>query len=166
MDLNELAQSINANHELAMLHARKSLDAMIKAGESLTLAKEMVKHGEWQEWLTQNFNGCARTARRYIAIYRDPDGARKRITDTVSVLAGECPAFIASSPGQMLIPGTEDAEVRRQQRYRTDNRTRLVNAIKVIERTSSKFDVDDDLIADLESLVKLLMSQRKLSGVA
>ena len=40
----------------------------IEIGQWLTQAKNLVKHGQWQNWLTDNFNMTDRTARNYMKL--------------------------------------------------------------------------------------------------
>ena len=42
---------------------------IIEVGKRLTQAKEMVPHGEWKNWLQDNFNLSMPTARKFIQVY-------------------------------------------------------------------------------------------------
>lgn len=47
---------------------RANNESIVKIGEWLTNTKTFLKHGEWQNWLNDNFNMTYRTARRYMQI--------------------------------------------------------------------------------------------------
>lgn len=50
-------------------NAIDSLRRAIRVGENLVMAKEEVPHGQWGQWLRDNFNMTERTAQRYMKLY-------------------------------------------------------------------------------------------------
>lgn len=79
MDLATLADQINAEHRACDEALRKGLAHAVRAGELLVEAKAQVKHGQWEQWVAQNFEGSARTAQAYMKVAREIptlDGAK------------------------------------------------------------------------------------------
>lgn len=66
--LGELASEINSYHAETQRAVGRALECARKAGEALIRAKGAVEHGEWGAWVAANFEGSARTARRYMRI--------------------------------------------------------------------------------------------------
>ena len=52
-----LAEQINAEHRACVEAANGALDHAMRAGDLLSEAKAACKHGEWQNWLADNFEG-------------------------------------------------------------------------------------------------------------
>lgn len=63
-----LASEINAEHQACMQAAGKAIEHAMRAGDLLSEAKSKCQHGEWQEWLAQNFDASPRTARAYMRL--------------------------------------------------------------------------------------------------
>jgi hypothetical protein len=61
---DELGQEVRAAEEAW----RDAVGHAIRAGELLTEAKQLVKHGEWGPWLKANYHGSERTARLYMRL--------------------------------------------------------------------------------------------------
>ncbi len=68
--LPELAESINSEHRQAAAAVRSHLDHAREAGLLLIEAKSQCKHGTWDAWLADNFEGSARTARDYMLVVK------------------------------------------------------------------------------------------------
>ena len=77
--LAELAKKANEAHKRAEEYLRGTLAAWqmrrhdafrraIESGEALVEAKRLVEHGEWLQWLSENFNGSVRIAQRWMRI--------------------------------------------------------------------------------------------------
>jgi len=77
-----LAERINAEHRACLLAANDALDHALRCGDLLIEAKAGVVHGEWAQWLADNFSGSARTARVYtrLAARRDEIEAKRQAT--------------------------------------------------------------------------------------
>ena len=46
-----------------------ALDHAREAGEALSNAKALLKHGEWSQWVEDNFEGTQRNAQQYMQLY-------------------------------------------------------------------------------------------------
>lgn len=66
-DLAALPRQINEAVREAEGHASLAVQAALKAGALLMQAKELVPHGQWESWLTENCTLAPRTARAYAA---------------------------------------------------------------------------------------------------
>jgi len=67
-DLAALAEQANSEHGLAVATARNAIEHARKAGQLLRQAKEIVRHGQFGEWLATNFCGSRRTATNYMRL--------------------------------------------------------------------------------------------------
>ena len=63
-----LAEQINAEHRACVEAANGALDHAMRTGDLLSEAKAACKHGEWQNWLADNFEGSTRTAQVYMRL--------------------------------------------------------------------------------------------------
>jgi 16S rRNA G966 N2-methylase RsmD len=66
--LDQLATEIRNAHAQVELHARKSIEAMLLAGEKLAEAQALMKHGEWLPWLRDVCKIPRRSASRYMKL--------------------------------------------------------------------------------------------------
>jgi hypothetical protein len=94
-ELKALAQIINASYK----RTEDALMAAIECGEALVKAKEMVKHGEWEDWLEANCRVSIRTAQRYMNLVE---------TDRLTLLEGA-----KSKQKAYIYIGLENAEKRK-----------------------------------------------------
>jgi hypothetical protein len=77
--LATLATEINDHHHAAETALRSGLEHALAAGRLLLEAKGQCQHGTWGQWLTDNFEGSARTARCYMQVVeRWPEIQTKR----------------------------------------------------------------------------------------
>lgn len=67
--IEELADRANRAHALVEQAATAMVLRAIEAGEALCEAKRLLGHGEWEDWLPENFAGSKRTARAYMRLY-------------------------------------------------------------------------------------------------
>lgn len=67
-DEDTRAEQINKEHALVGKAILTSILHAKRAGELLSDEKDDTPHGEWSEWLEDNFDGSATTARGYIRI--------------------------------------------------------------------------------------------------
>jgi phage N-6-adenine-methyltransferase len=63
-----LSTQINTEHQACMQAAGKALDHAMRCGDLLSEAKSTCKHGEWQGWLDDNFDGSDRSAQAYMRL--------------------------------------------------------------------------------------------------
>lgn len=66
--LTTLAARANEEHRRSTEAATKALLHARNAGEALNRAKDRTPHGSWVDWVRDNFEGSARTARLYMRI--------------------------------------------------------------------------------------------------
>lgn len=64
----DLAEQINAEHDLAFGKATEALEHARRAGELLVEAKARVPHGAWLEWVRDNCSFSIRTAQGYLRL--------------------------------------------------------------------------------------------------
>ena len=82
---------------------RDAVGHAIRAGELLTEAKALVRHGDWLPWLEANFPGSDRTARNYMRLAAN----RNRVADLPTVR--EAVALLAA-PKRPEPAGVDDDE--------------------------------------------------------
>lgn len=68
--LATLADDIRALHRSIVRDAEQIARDAIEAGKLLIEAKQALEHGQWGQWLRENCDLSARTARRYMALAR------------------------------------------------------------------------------------------------
>jgi hypothetical protein len=68
--LAAMAADIRALHAGIRRNAEQAARDTIEAGKLLIEAKQDLAHGQWEEWLRNNCDLSARTARRYMAVAR------------------------------------------------------------------------------------------------
>lgn len=66
--LDTLADRINGEHRACERAVVSAVRHAIAAGEMLLEAKEIAGHGNWGDWLRENFEGSERHAQRYMQI--------------------------------------------------------------------------------------------------
>jgi Protein of unknown function (DUF3102) len=66
--LSDLAGQANAEHANAQRSARQAVAHAVNAGKFLLQAKSLLPHGNWSQWLTDNFAASGRTARAYMLL--------------------------------------------------------------------------------------------------
>lgn len=70
-DIDRLAAEINV---IKQQTARTLLVASIEIGERLSQAKNLVPHGEWEQWLSENVDYSQSTAQNLMKLYREYGG--------------------------------------------------------------------------------------------
>jgi hypothetical protein len=85
--LADLSAAINREHELCCCAAGQALDHAMKCGDLLAQAKADCEHGQWQQWLTDNFSSSARTARLYmqLAEHRESIEAKRQSVTVLTI---------------------------------------------------------------------------------
>jgi hypothetical protein len=69
--LSDIAAKINIEHAAYETVAQKALHHALVVGDSLTQAKQLVAHGGFEKWVSENCDFTARQARNYMTIARD-----------------------------------------------------------------------------------------------
>lgn len=101
--INEEAASAEAALLSGAEHARR-------CGELLIEAKGLVPHGQWADWLTENFARSPRTARACMQLARDPNwhrGANLPLRAALKEIADPRPSDPPPSRSQVLSAGYE-----------------------------------------------------------
>ena len=79
----ELAERISMRVRMAENHAKKALEYALEIGQLLNEAKPLVRHGDWERWLTEHCNLASRTARAYMRLAKEypslPEPERQRV---------------------------------------------------------------------------------------
>lgn len=65
---SSLPDRINAAHEACCQATGQAIEHAMRCGDLLAQAKAECKHGQWQNWLTENFSGSVRTAQVYMRL--------------------------------------------------------------------------------------------------
>jgi hypothetical protein len=81
--LTVLATEINAKLTLPRRHGQATLSALMDVGDRLLEAKEALDHGQWDDWLSDNFALSDRTARLYMQLA----GHRARVEAKMATVA-------------------------------------------------------------------------------
>lgn len=69
-ELNQLQAEIQKSDVLCIEHGKRTLELAIKAGGILSAAHDLVPHGDWEDWVTENVKGISfRTTQNYIKLY-------------------------------------------------------------------------------------------------
>ena len=98
-DLLALAATANEAYADARRHIGAACNQALEGGRALLAAKKKISHGEWDNWLRDNFQGSARTARAWM------QGARK----AAQAGSGKT-AALPISLRALLGPGEEDRD--------------------------------------------------------
>lgn len=69
--LPELARTINRAQANVENLLNEAVENAVIAGQALIEAKAQVKHGEWQDWISENCSIADRTARSYMRLARE-----------------------------------------------------------------------------------------------
>lgn len=72
-----LAEQINSEHAACLKAANDALEHAMRCGELLAQAKAECDHGQWQDWLADNFAGSTRTAQVYMRLANNRDRLAK-----------------------------------------------------------------------------------------
>ena len=81
----ELGQRIHGYMKTIEQHAKGATECAIEAGLLLIEAKSQVRHGEWEQWLSDFCSMAPRTARAYMRLAKElpklPDAKRRAVAD-------------------------------------------------------------------------------------
>jgi len=138
--LDALATRINEEHRACERAVVSAVEHAIAAGEMLLEAKERAGHGNWGDWLRENFEGSERHAQRYMHIARGKDelnpthvsdmslrGALRELsapTDTEDApdptrKLRELEGVMADKTKDMIVAGRALAEIEESESYKT-----------------------------------------------
>ena len=67
-ELSRLAGQANASHQKAGESIVAAIIHALEAGRALVEAQGLVPYGQWSRWLTDNFKGADRSARRWMRL--------------------------------------------------------------------------------------------------
>lgn len=70
-EIETIKGAINREHHAAESAAKDAIDHALKCGELLVAAKEKYPHGSFTPFLRDHFDGCERTAQRYMLLFRE-----------------------------------------------------------------------------------------------
>lgn len=76
-EIDRLATEINV---IKQQTAKTFLIASIEIGERLVQAKNLVPHGEWENWLQENVNYSQSTAQGFMKVYREYGGSQMNLS--------------------------------------------------------------------------------------
>lgn len=103
--LDELATTINREHDLTKASLSTAVDHAIKTGLALQSAREIVPQGQWLEWLRSNVTVSIREATHYIRIaaYRELVSEATSYKSALRLIAGQPDAnFRGALAGQWV----------------------------------------------------------------
>ena len=140
----ELAERISIRVRMAENHAKKALEYALEIGALLNEAKPLLKHGDWEPWLTEHCNLASRTARAYMKLAKNfpslPEPERQRVA---TLPVREAVKAIATDPAP---PATEKVLPAAAPRRREER-----------ERVSAKFSSTAKSIRDAAKRINLFM---------
>lgn len=93
-----LIDRINEQHRECRKTAWSAVKHGIEAGELLNIAKQGLKHGEWEEWVGENFEGSVRTARVYMQLSKNKDELQRINRQTSAGLSIDAALKAISTP--------------------------------------------------------------------
>ena len=106
--LTALATEIRQKLTVARRHGQATLAALMDAGDRLTEAKSVLAHGQWDGWLSENFELSDRTARLYMQLAEH----RERVEAKMASVA------ILTVRGALLAIAEDEARQSYEQRNR------------------------------------------------
>lgn len=83
--LDALATRINEEHRACERAVVSAVEHAIRAGEMLLEAKEHAGHGNWGDWLRENFEGSVRTAQVYTRLANNKDALNAQRSAHLSI---------------------------------------------------------------------------------
>ena len=108
------AAEINREHAACLAAASDALEHAMRCGDLLAEAKAGCEHGQWEQWLADNFAGSARTARAYmqLAEHREQIESKRQRSATLSIdgalkLLAPPPTAVVVEPDDGWIDGQE-----------------------------------------------------------
>lgn len=102
MNLLDISQEINAEHEKAYEKARDALQHARRAGELLLEAKQQVGHGGWGAWLRAHCSFSERSAQGYIRLATNWDSLPKSATAVADLSLRDALDLLSSQKEGML----------------------------------------------------------------
>ena len=132
----DLTVRINAEHEACWRAAGDALTHALNAGELLTQAKAQCQHGQWSQWLADNFSGSDRTARAYMRIASHREEIESKRQTTADLTLERALHYIA--PRQQKEPDTA-AQLQSQERIIEDGMASSVLAFDDLVQAAEAF---------------------------
>lgn len=167
MEEELLVLKIQQSKELAM---NTFFQCAVNIGECLLEAKEIVKHGEWENWLTERVNFSMRTAQNHMKIYKETEknGSDLLKTQAFADLGYSQVVEILSLPGEMqeeLLQTQNVKEMSSRELKKTVNEMKtenkeLTEKVKLMEKEKASYEKttkksDDEIKALIEKMKKL-----------
>jgi hypothetical protein len=110
-NLDALAQEINAEHRAFYGSLRATFEHGVRAGELLSAAKTLVPHGQWTEWLMENFEGAPRTAQEYMRLFNKRDEIESKTRNSADLSISGALKSISSGAGESVDLPPEELEM-------------------------------------------------------
>ena len=124
-ELPRLAEQIKAVTKSAEANARTAMACALEAGALLIRAKNLVQHGEWEGWLTNNCEVAPRTAQAYMRLAKSvpllEESKAQRVAD---LPLREAIRAIATDPAKPSQPRYSDVRLAKK-----DDAERAVTAL-------------------------------------
>jgi hypothetical protein len=95
--LPELAAQIRVEHEATAVALRRSVEHGIAAGDLLSEAKALVKHGQWLPWLAEHCSMSERTAQLYMRLAKQRDAITANTQPIADLTLNEAAALLMLS---------------------------------------------------------------------
>jgi hypothetical protein len=97
MSLSSLAAAIDCEHRAALSAAMRAIEHAANCGRHLLEAKDLVPHGTWLDWVTENTEVGFRQSQKYMrlaqswhVIEKRTNGAHLSINGALAMIAKQC----------------------------------------------------------------------------
>ncbi len=115
------------------------LSAAIEIGKRLVEAKELVKHGEWEQWLQDNVNYSQSTANNLMAVYREYGSDQQSLFDRMNAKAIENLSY-SKAVALLVLPREQREEFMEQNPVEDMSTRELQAAIKRAQEAEEQLD--------------------------
>lgn len=117
------------------------LSAAIEIGKRLVEAKELVKHGEWEQWLQDNVNYSQSTANNLMAVYREFGSDQMSLFDRMNAKTIENLSY-SKAVALLVLPREQREEFMDQNPVEEMSTRELQAAIKRAQEAEEQLDTD------------------------
>ena len=115
------------------------LSAAIEIGKRLVEAKELVKHGEWEQWLQDNVNYSQSTANNLMAVYREFGSDQQSLFDRMNNQTIENLSY-SKAVALLVLPREQREEFLEQNPVEDMSTRELQAAIKRAQEAEEQLD--------------------------
>lgn len=115
------------------------LSAAIEIGKRLVEVKELVKHGEWEQWLQDNVNYSQSTANNLMAVYREYGSDQQSLFDRMNAAAIENLSY-SKAVALLVLPREQREEFLEQNPVEDMSTRELQAAIKRAQEAEEQLD--------------------------